>query len=483
LLIHLASGEKTKNPIKIKKKESKADALLESTAPDALKAWVKELISKNKDLELSFIHHFSEKEKLNPAEVTKITNDAIKAVIGNKKNIDQTQLKKLVDLWSQMLAPVIADYQENPIDEKSWLNFHTLLETCLAFQERAETGSSRIPKFVDTVLQKSQESVRVLQNEASWDKATGYFIHAVPDGTNDIRLHYLVHLKNIINISGEDRKLRIIDLLATQFKKINPDKLIYGAGYSKFIFQLVNEHGLFTKYYGLFKPIRFDNDYNQELIGLLIDNNHLAIAKQYCDEQIKGNFREDFNIPYLKKLKQIFIIEKDDENLAKVLSALFPYTFEFDDYLFIIKTLPEEERKKWRTKMLTRARHLSQSRNSRAMEFSFKLMDYEKSYKKMIDYIDSDTPYTLILRYFEPMFGADKTKLLDEIMRKSDHYGYPMYNTQDDSDCFFELLALAVKHYSADYLKAVIKAAEKRDRYFYRPNRFLIYMTERLPFV
>ena len=177
LLIHIATGEKAKDTVKIRKKESKAEALLGAVAPNELKAWVKTLIEKNKDIELSFIHHFSVKEQLTPAEVIKITNDAIRAVTGNKKNIDQTQLKKLVELWSEMHGPMVAHYLENVTDEKSFLNFHTMLETCLAFQVNADTSSNRIPKFVAGVLQKSQEPVNNLYNEEAWDKAVSYFIN------------------------------------------------------------------------------------------------------------------------------------------------------------------------------------------------------------------------------------------------------------------------------------------------------------------
>ncbi|MDR3695308.1 hypothetical protein [Mucilaginibacter sp.] len=480
LLIHLATGKKTKEPVKIKKKQNKADALLDAAGPNELKAWVRELIEKNKDIELSFIHHFSVKEQLTPAEVTKITNDAIKAVVGNKKSIDPTQLKKLVELWSQVHDPVIADYLENPTNEQSFLNFHTMLESCLAFRLKADTNSNKILKFVEVILQKAQEPVRNLQSEGSWNKAVSNFIQQVPDGLNSVRLHYLVHLKNIIAISIEDRKLLIIDLLANQFGKSKQDTLYNGTTYCKFIFEIVEEHGLFSKYYHLFKPIRFDNEYNQKLIGLLIKNNNLDIAKKYCQEQIQNNYREEYSIPYFKYLKEIFVIEKDDNNLSKVLSVLFPYTFEFDDYLFIIKTLSEEEQKKWRTKILARARNAARNRDSSAMEFCFKLMNYEKGYKKMIEYIDSYTPYRLILQYFEPMFGADKTKLLQEIVNKSDDSWFSYGNAQNDANCFPELFALSVKHYTADYLKAVVSAQEKNSRYFYRPNRFLVYMKERL---
>jgi hypothetical protein len=355
-----------------------------------------------------------------------------------------------------------------------------MLETCLAFWVKADTGSNRILNFVEGVLQKTQEPVGSIQNEEAWGKAISYFINHIPEGINQVRLHYLFHLKNIISISNDDRKIKVIDLVAKQFVISHPDKLINGVQYCKFIFEIIEEHELFSKYFHLFKPIHFDNEYNQNLISLLIKNNNLDIAKKYCHEQIQNNFREEYNIPYLKFLKEIFVTEQDDENLAKVLSVLFPYTFEFADYLFIINKLSEEERKKWRTKILSRATNASRNRNGQAMGFCFKLMNYEKKYHKMIEYIDAYTPYTLILKYFEPMVRTDKNRLLEAIVRKSDDYGYARWmDTQNDSDCFPELFMLAEKHYFADYLSAVISVQEKNNRY-YRPNRFLVYIKERL---
>ena len=480
LLLYIATGENPKNSVKIKKKESKAGALLDMAGHIELKEWIKGVIAKNKDIELSFIHHFSVKEKLTPLEVIKITSDAIKAVIANKKTIDPTQLKKLVELWAEMLAPVIDDYYGNVIDEKSFLNFHTMLESWLTFQAKVETNSNKVAKYIDTVLQGSQGPIADLINEEAWDKAVSYFISKVPEEVNRIRFHYLSHLKNITSISSPYRKEKIISLLAKQFGKSSPDSLINGASYCKFIFDIVDENGLFSKYYQLFKPIRFDNIYNQKLIGLLIQNDNLDIAKKYCEEQISYNFREEYSIPYLQNLKEIFTIQNDEDNLAKVMSVLFPYTFDFDEYLVIIKTLAEEEKKSCRTKILSKARNASRNRNSPAIAFCFRLMDYEKGYKKMIDYIGTYTPYSLILSYFEPMFAADKAKLLEAIVRKGDDYYRPFDSSENIKTCFPGLFELSVKLYSASYLKAVISNAEKNSWGYSGLNQFLRYAKERL---
>jgi hypothetical protein len=481
LIIHLANGKKIKEVVKVKKKTGKAEALMDEVDPNALKEWVKGLIGKNKDIELSFIQHFSVKELLTPAEVAKLVNDAVKAVAGNKKTIDPTQLKKIVDLWSDTLAPVSSYYQANVTDEKAFLNFHEMLETCIAFQFKVDSASNKVPKFIEDNLQKSVAPVGGLQVEMAWDKAIDYFINRVPDGENRVRMHYLLHLQNITNISSGERQLRLIDRLAKQYEKSQPERLMNGNVYTKLIFEIINGHKLFAKYGHLFKPITFDNAYNQVLIRQLIDDNNLDLAKKYCREQIKQNFREEYNVLYLSFLKEIALLKKDEAELEHVLTLLFPFTFDFDDYLFVSKRLPDDERKKWRTKMLAKARNMTNSYGVIPAVFCFKLADAEKSYRKMIDYIDSYTPYFIILHYFENMFLAEKNKFLDAIISKPDRSSWIYNQAAEESDaaCFPELFNLLEKHYTASYLKAVIINIEK-GRLYYSHNKFVVYVKQRL---
>jgi hypothetical protein len=478
LIMHIANGKKAKVVVvKARQKESIVDTLLGNVEPDKLKEWVKAIIGKNKDLELSFVHYFSVKVLPTPAEVVKIVNDAVKAVAGNKRTIDQTQLKKLVELWGDMLTPIVEHYQTNVTDEKSFVNLHTMLETCIAFQFKVDSASNKIPKFIEECLLRSVEHVNMLRVEEAWDKAVSFFVNHVPDRINSIRMHYLVHLQNIINVSTPEQKIKIIDWLAWQLEKSNTETLINGEKYLKFIFKLVVEHNLFAKYSKVFKPIRFDNEYNQQLLTLLIAQNELKLVKQYCREQIGYNYREEYSVIYWAFLKDIAVAEKDEKSLVTVSTALFPWTFNFDDYLFISQSLPEEERKKWRTKMLAKAKNTSGTYKKNAVEFYFKLADTEKTYRKMIEYIRYNTPYAIILQYFEPMAMTEKDRFFEAIINKSDDYGWG-WKTDDDSACLPQLYQLFVKHYTADYLKMVIKSTEK-NRYF-RQNDIVSYITKQL---
>jgi len=99
----------------------------------------------------------------------------------------------------------------------------------------------------------------------------------------------------------------------------------------------------------------------------------------------------------------------------------------------------------------------------------------------MIEYIDSYTPYGIIQQYFERMVQADKTKLLEVMLRKSDDYGWGMKyeDKEKDAACFPELFSLFEKHYTRDYLKLVISSAEK-GRFYYQTNHFIGYLKKQL---
>ena len=481
LLMHIARGKKVKAPVKAKKKENKTEILLDQIEATDLKEWVRNLLHKNKDLELSFIHYFSTIRQLyTPEDVKKLVAEAIKVVLGNRKTAEAIQLKRLTELWTEMLRTVVEQYQANVTDEGSFLNFHTMLEDIISVQYKIETTSNKLPKFVEGLLQRSAEAINNLQIEESWDKAIRYFIRYLIRDQGGFRSHYLVHLNNIAAISIFARKEKITDLLVKQYGNALPESRGNAHTYTKMIFLMVEANDLFSRYYTLFKPIPYDNDYNLKLIQLLIKNHHFEIAEKYCRAQIMSNYKTDYNVIYWEQLKEIYTLTNDEGKLAEILAVLFPFTYDFDDYLIIASRIPEEERKKWRTKMLSRASNASNSRNTAATVFCFRLMDYEKNHKKMIEYIDSHASYSIITPYFEKMILTDKAKLIETMLRKHDDtFWIDIERDKKDDACFPELYALVEKNYTPQYLKMII-AKEEKDRKYYRLNRFMSYVKEQL---
>ncbi|TFF36867.1 hypothetical protein [Mucilaginibacter psychrotolerans] len=481
LLNHIVKDRKPKSALKLKKKESATETLMNGVEFAMLKEWVTGIIRKNKDIELAFVQYFSAKNKeYEPEDVVKLVSNAVKAAGCNKKNVDASQVKKLVELWAEVLKPIVDHYYLGVMDENAFKNLHTMLQCCYQFQFGINTTSVRITKYLEAILKDSETPINNLQNDEAWYRATGFFINNLFEGKNEVRMYYLLHLQAIINAAGTEKRGKLIAALAGQYKKVKPDALLNGDHYTKVIFGLVNDNNLFPVYYDMFKPIHFENGFNEKLIALLIENNHTELAEKYCNQQIKANYRDEYNVAYFKLLKQIYTASTDEANLANVLTQLFPYDFNFDDYLFILARLQPDEQKKWRTKVLTKARNTSHGPDTRALEFCFKLMEHEGNYKKMIDYIESKTPYRLILQYFEPMVAADKAKLLNALVRKSDDSWFYSEMRQKEAEDFVpQLFELAKKYFSTDYLMLLIKEQEK-NRYSNKLNNLLAYVKKQL---
>ncbi len=481
LLVQLAKGKQVKAVSKVKAKLNKAEALLETAGEVELKVWIRELLARNKDIELAFVHHFSAKQhEYTPEEAAQITRDAIKAVVKNKRTIEISELKRIVDLWTGIHAPIVQQYQAAAAEEAAFNNLHAVIKSCVEFNGKTNNTSTKIPKYIEGLLLQCTEYLNNLQDETAWTKGTGYFITRLKDDFGNVAMHYLAHLNSLFGISNPHRKAAIIERLIVHYSKNNPDRMYNGGAYTKMIFTIVQENGLFQQYQHVFKPIQFDNTYNLQLIKLLIEEGNFATAETFCTQQINSNFRDVYNIPYLELLKEIYTKQQKKGNLMKILSLLLPHTFDFSDFLYFSNTMPDgEEKKTWRTKILTKARNASSS-NLKAVFFCFQLMEHENKFLKMIEYIDSYTPYTTVLHYFDKMAGADKAKLLMAIIQKSrSYYSSFSQDRKTEEACFPELLSVMIQCYTPDYLRAAL-LKQKQAAFFYSSGPFWEYMTKEL---
>ncbi|MEI6948331.1 hypothetical protein V9K67_14130 [Paraflavisolibacter sp. H34] len=481
MLLHIAAGQKPKAPVKAKK-AGKAEILLEEAETAELKEWLREILGRNKDLELSFVHYFSaRRQHYSPEEVTQLTLDAVKATVGRKKTVDPTLLKKLVDLWSDIHAPILSGYTANAADKNAFGNVHALLETAYRYSAEINTTSSRIPKYLEGLLQQTLEPLHQLEAEEAWTAATDHFIRHLLDDRKQLRLHYLQHLRQLAALATRERREDLIRRLADHYRDRNPAMIVQDTTYTKVLFGLVEEAGIFPRYYNLFQPLRFDNAFNNELIRQLIAYHHLERAEEYCLDQIKNNYHDDYNTLYLELLKEIYHLQEEEELLMEVLAKLVPRTFDLDDFLYVLHRLPPVDQANWRTQVLTKARNTWGSLQKKAIAFRFQLMDHEQDYSKMVSSIDHNTPYRLVLQYFEPMARADKSGLLKMVLNKyeSSNWSQLPEESKQDQECFPDLLSSFLEYFTPRQLWEAIAANEKA-RYGYRPNAFLDYLKENL---
>lgn len=473
LLLHIIKSKPKDTPIKGSKRIHQLETLIEDIDPAKLKLWIKEVLIKNKDLELAFIHQFtSQQKKYTPSEVNEYTRNAVKAVIKNRWKAEANEVKKIVELWTDIHDTIVNEYCSQITDETAFLNFDALIRAVEETQAKIATGSNRFSRYVEGQLLKVIASLQQLPTDERWLVAIGYFADRVTGMHATLRIPYLSLVVNVLSNSNQTRKIAVINKIVEQYTKCNLSVMDNSNIYTKTIFGLVQDSDLFKNYYKVFKPIRFDNEYNEELIRRLIEYNHIKLAEKYCLEQIEANVRDEYNECYLQFLKEIYTIEKNEKKLAEVLKGLFPLTFDFEDYLFICGQMEiEEERKKWRTRMLVRARQMP-SFYKNAVMFPFRLMDYEGKYKKMIEYIDSSTPYSIIVKYADKMILADRNSFLNELLHKVDDI-----NMEDEeiSTDISSLAKILENNYSKIELQQVIYDIQKRG-WFYQENILISFL-------
>ncbi len=480
LLHHLSQAKKEeKAPSKAKKKESATATLLRQVDEDELRRWVADLLQKNKDLVLSFSLHFSAQQHYTPQQVESLTATAVKAAIGSKRNIDSTQLKRLVDLLAEVHAPILKYYKSNLAEKSSFLLLHAIVEGCYRLGFKVKSTSNRIAKYVENTLDQTVESIHLLQTEEAWAKAVGYYIDHLVREEREIRIEYLSHLINIYKLCGEGRRLGLLEMLVSRYTDISRRYLYHKEKYQNVVLSVTLGLRQFTKYHELFSPIRHDVLFNEHLIRNLIGIGELERAEKYCREQIAANVKDEFNVPYLTLLKEIYTRKGDANKLMAVVSEMLPFTFSIDDYKYVAAALPETEQQKLRLRLLNRAKRISHSSNPAAAEFSFALALHEKKFSKMIREIGSDTTFGIILKYFDPMFQHDKMGLLNAIMDKSDRSWYHSPEHEADEQVFPELYERIVKSYEKDLLLKSVRAKLNPNGYAFG-NRFLRYMKQRL---
>ena len=483
LLQHIEADPKPEKKVKKVAKLSPTALLLESADTEKLKLWVLELIKKNKDIELSFVHHFSEeKKKYTPEEIWAISLEAVKAVIGRRKNIESGEVKKIVDVWTTIHSPIIDDYLADVSDKSAFVNFNAIIDIVLSQQMGYAVSSNKFMKYIESLLLKIIEPINKVVYEPSWEMAVGHFNKKIFSGDREIKKLYLTFLTSLLTISSDERKAKLSFAMLEQFKIYVSGEKYQLVDYNLTMLSIAESNDLFSQYHTFFKPLYFQNDYNIKLINILIEHDYYELAEQFCKEQINNNSNNKFDYSYFILLKKIYTSTMDDKKLAYVYSVMFNLTYDFNEYNFILEHIQgEENKKKWMKSVRHNALMDAKSNNKKAMNFYFELLNSEKEFKKMLDTLTNFRSYELILKFFEPMYQANKKSFLEAIIMKSYSYSFSGGKYKGEKEeTLEELLQKVIKFYSLEYITTLFEYSNKTNLYGYE-NPFLTYSLDRLP--
>ena len=219
------------------------------------------------------------------------------------------------------------------------------------------------------------------------------------------------------------------------------------------------------------------------MIEKLVENKDYERSESFCIQQINSNYKIEHSLPYLLILKKIYLEQNQEKKLAEILSILVPLTYDYEDYVFVMSKIKnEEELKKYRSKILGQAKNSIRNYNRKAAEFYFKISAAEKKYKQLIEMINEYIPLKLIFLYFDPMALTNKDSLLKQLLFRPESRGWGN-NTGyylEDKTIQDDLLKLILKYYSKEQLALIVKPKSRFDNYYFRSNDFFTFLQEKL---
>lgn len=399
-----------------KKEENPVDILLEQVPEDALKAWLKEVFRKNKDLEVAFKKHFTDNPKTyGVSDIQPITQEAVKAVLGRKKNADPTEMKRLTELLEQMYAPILAQYKANPADESQFLLLHEIVTTLIDLAYSIRTTSSRLRKYLEQMLKSTLPDVFEVTLEASWRETVGYFIKYL-DATY-LNLPYSYHLKDIWALADTAKKALFLDILVEHYRNREAANKTHYNEVITFVFQCLQEQDELKKHIHLFRPSYYQPLFNEMLIKELIKLEKYEDAVSYCKQIINENKKDKYSYPFVKLLYQVYRNTNNTEGCKLTGQTILYEELDINLYRELMALMtPDEAMLLTKTAIKKSAARMKE--NLTASIFHFTLLAQERLYAKMIDLITT-VNMKVTAQFFDELYNFDKGLFIKKVLERN----------------------------------------------------------------
>jgi hypothetical protein len=476
--IQSPNKKEKKAAVKKTAKIPEALRLLEEVAPDELQTWVRTLLEKNKDLQLSFTHYFSKKDSYTPEELTANTKQAVTSIVKNKKKIDQTLLKKILTLWEDIHQPVIELYNKDVTNANSLALLHVIVQLCRHYKHYFNINTNKFDLYAAQCLGATVNTINNLQNEQAWQTVIAAYANHIRNNTENDNLPYINHIMSLLEISGLERKIFIFNSLSELAVKYRGNTSYWYFHFTRVFFDQAVKHEKFEEFHKLFIPYYSENEYNILLIGKLLEINKTALAEKHCLACIAANYRDEYNVPYWRLLKTAYQTDNNKDGVVEMARKLLPFDFGFEDYLLVMEYISDAaEKQKFRTKILTKAKQYDSRIAFEKKEFCFKLLEHEGKFTKMIELVQTHSTYGLIKAYFKQLVNTDKLKLLSAIVNKHREDNWYLLSDEDvegETSEIAEILDMMLEHFDKKTIDVAMRK-KLNDQWSYSNNKLVRY--------
>lgn len=395
------------------KKIKESEQLLLTLEQETLSSWLLELFQSNKDLELQFLLKFGKSQKnFQQQDVAKILKDAVVSVIGKRKKLEASEVKKIVQIWEKALEP-FWEYLALNIGNEKIIDLFPAVHAAIAdFEYRLFYTGTRFRKFVELNNSKIAVIINNIEAEAFWIKLIDVYWDKMWTAEGMFGEMFGLFVL-IYHNSNADRKRFLAIKVEKLVTELSTEGLHHSVSIDDFFLDVLLENDLFGDNLNYFVPQHWEAKYNLKLIEAVKDFD-IEKAIDYCHFVIQGNVNPAYDTAFYDILEELYSAKDDVDNLSKIKLAKFNLDPNIVDYMFIMGNCTDEELKgKFRTKTLSLLRN-----NMVYPEYAdlyFRILEYEMNYKKMLELIDYRIGPSTLLKFWDYIYAVDKLKFLHAI--------------------------------------------------------------------
>lgn len=455
ILLMLSSGKESSSATKKNtksangKKVKESEQLLLMLEQEVLASWLLELFKSNKDIELQFLLKFGKnKHEYQETDVAKILKDAVASVVGKRKKIEASEVKKIVQIWEKALEPFWEYLALNIGNEKIIDLFSAVYNTVLDLEYSVFYTGTRFRKFIETGNSKIAGIIAHVDSDIQWVALTNSYWDKMWSEQNS-QGGMLELFIQIYQSSTTERKRLLADKIEDLITSLLEGRYHMSVAVDDFFLDVLLEHNMFEDNADYFVPRQLEAKYNLKLIEAIRDHDPNK-AIDYCNRVIAGNVNPTYNDFFLEILEDIYTDSGNFSKLASIKMEKFSSAPNIADYVFIMDHSNDEElNKKFRTKTL------SMLRNNMGYagydELYFRILEYEKNYKKMLEVIDYRVSPAVLLKFWKYLYALDKLRFLRALAAHV-QIGY----LTDPSE-LEQLILKIMENYESDVIKLFFK--------------------------
>ncbi|MGJ1414928.1 hypothetical protein ACR784_04965 [Sphingobacterium multivorum] len=445
------SPSEVKNKKKVTlKKVKESEQLLLAVEHEVLNSWLLELFKSNKDVELQFLLKFGKnKQEYQEKDIVKILKEAVVSVIGKRKKIETSEIKKILQLWEKSLVPFWEYLALNIGNEKIINLFLAVYNAVLDIEYQTMYTGTRFRKFIETNNIKISTAVAQIESDIQWGRLMDAYWTKLwwEEGQQGALLELFIL---IYQNSKTDRKRLISVKIERLIEEFLEEAYHMSLTVDEFFLDVLLENDMFEASLDYFFPRHWEAKYNLKLIEAVKKvEPERAIA--YCHVVIESNSKTEYNLPFLDILEELYSANGDLNKLAQVKMDKFHINRDIADYVFIMDNSQDADlNKKFRTNTLTMLRN-SMGYDYDSGKIYFEILEHEKNYTKMLEVIDYRVSAKLLLQVWDHLYAYDKLKFLRAIAGNL-HIDY-----RTDPADLDKLIHRILENYEKDVIRLLFK--------------------------